>query len=122
MTSISRRSRWIRLLLVMVGLLAGLGIGGATAFYWLFLRDLPDPRTIAAYQPALATTVFDRGGHPIAEFYNQRRRLVSLEEVPKHVVDAFVSAEDASFFEHEGIDFTSIARAAWKNLLAGEKV
>ncbi len=123
MTSIpARRSRWARLLLLMVGLLVGAGLGGTAAFYWLFLRDLPDPHSVAEYRPPLATTVLDRQGRMIGEFYTERRRLVPFEEVPKHVIDAFVSAEDSSFFEHQGIDFPSIARAAWRNFIAGGKV
>ncbi len=123
MTSMSSwRSPWTRVLLVVVGLLAGVGVGGGAAFYWLFLRDLPDPHGVADYRPRLVSTVVDRSGHPIGEYFEERRRLVQFSEIPAHVIDAFVSAEDASFFEHEGIDFTSIVRAAWKNLLAGGKV
>src|SRR5688572_2121870 len=123
MTSLSSwRSPWTRVLLVVVGLLTGLGVGGAAAFYALFLRDLPDPHSVADYRPSLVTTVLDRNGKPIGEYFQQRRRLVPFSDIPVHVVDAFVSAEDRTFFEHQGIDFTSILRAAWKNLLAGGKV
>ena len=116
------RSRWVRVLLVAVGLLASAGVGGAAAFYWLFLRDLPDPHSIADYRPALASTVFDREGRPVGEFYRERRRLVKFEDVPRHVVEAFVAAEDSAFFEHQGIDYPAIARAAWRNFVAGGKV
>jgi penicillin-binding protein 1A len=109
-------------LIVLIGLVAGLGIGGGAAFYWLFLRDLPDPHGVADYRPHLVSTVVDRNGRPIGEFFEERRRLVAFADVPQHVIDAFVSAEDQAFFEHKGIDFTGIARAAWKNLIAGGKV
>ncbi|HKA16371.1 MAG TPA: transglycosylase domain-containing protein, partial [Myxococcota bacterium] len=123
MTSLSSwRSPWTRVLLVVVGLLVGVGVGGSAAFYWLFLRDLPDPHGVADYRPQLVTEVVDRNGRPIGEFFEQRRRLIPFSDIPKHVVDAFVSAEDRTFFEHKGIDFAGIARAAWKNLLAGGKV
>jgi penicillin-binding protein 1A len=123
MTSMSSwRSPWTRILLVVVGLLAGVGVGGATALYWLFLRDLPDPHGVADYRPRLVSTVVDRNGRAIGEYFEERRRLVAFAEIPKHVIDAFVSAEDRTFFEHRGIDFLGIARAAWKNLLAGGKV
>ncbi len=118
----SGRSPWTRVLLVVVGLLVGVGLGGGAAFYWLFLRDLPDPHSVADYRPRLVSTVVDRTGVPIGEYFEERRRLVPLDEVPRQVIEAFVSAEDAHFFEHEGIDFTGIARAVWKNLLAGGKV
>jgi penicillin-binding protein 1A len=123
MTSMSSwRWPWTRVLIVLIGLLAGLGIGGVAAFYWLFLRDLPDPHNIADYRPHLVSTVVDRNGRPIGEFFEERRRLVAFADIPQHVIDAFVSAEDQAFFEHKGIDFTGIARAAWKNLIAGGRV
>src|SRR5262245_7986009 len=118
----SRRLPWTRVLFVVVGLLAGMGVGGAAAFYALFLANLPDPHSVAEYRPRLVTTVVDRNGLPIGEYFDERRRLVAFSEIPEHVIHAFVSAEDRTFFTHEGIDFTSIARAAWKNLLAGGKV
>jgi penicillin-binding protein 1A len=102
-------------------LLAGVGVGSSAVFYWLFLRDLPDPHGVADYRPRLVTEVVDRNGRPIGEFFEERRRLVAFAEIPKHVVDAFVSAEDRSFFAHKGIDFASIARAAWKNFRAAAR-
>ncbi len=63
--------------------------------------------------------VHDREGRPIGEFYEERRRLVPIEEIPKHVQLAFVAAEDGSFFEHEGLDYRGILRAALANLRAG---
>ena len=123
MTSMSSwRLPWTRVLIVLIGLIAGVGIGGGAAFYWLFLRDLPDPHSVADYRPHLVSTVVDRNGRPIGEYFEERRRLVAFAEIPQHVIDAFVSAEDQAFFQHKGIDFTGIARAAWKNLIAGGKV
>ncbi len=123
MTSTSfRRGRWARLLLLAIGVLVSAGVGGAAAFYWIFLRDLPDPRSVADYRPPLASTVYDRDGDPIGEFFRERRRLVRFEEVPTHVIEAFVAAEDSNFFEHQGIDYPGILRAAWRNFVAGGKV
>ncbi len=121
----SQESRtWRSPLRVALALLAGLtlvGIGaGAAVFYWAFLRDLPDLRSLDDYQPALASVVLDRHGRPAGEFFEERRRLVPLEEVPEHVVHAFVAGEDDAFFEHAGIDYRSILRAAWVDLTAGE--
>jgi penicillin-binding protein 1A len=123
MTSMSSwRGPWTRVLLVVVGLLAGTGVGATAAFYAMFLRDLPDPHGIEDYRPRLVSTVVDRNGRAIGEYFEERRRLIAFSEIPKLVIDAFVSAEDQTFFEHKGIDFTGIARAAWKNLLAGGRV
>ncbi len=114
-----RRSRAMRLLLGGV-ILAGLGAGAAgVAFYLAFLRDLPDFRTLEDYRPALTTRVLDRNSVPIAEFFEYRRQVIPLAEVPESVIQAFLAAEDDTFYRHSGIDYPSIVRAAWANLRAG---
>ncbi len=95
------------------------GIGAAVGIYFAFIRDLPELRSLADYRPPLVTQVFDRNGAQIGEFFRERRQLTELDQVPDHVIRSFVSGEDSTFFEHSGVDFVSILRAAWKNLLAG---
>jgi penicillin-binding protein 1A len=112
-------SRALRILIVAGGLLALVGIGALLGAYLAFVRDLPDLRSLADYHPPLASRVVDRHGQTIGEFFSERRRLTPLESVPPHVVNAFIAGEDSSFFEHEGIDVTSILRAAWVNLRTG---
>ncbi len=108
-----------RILLAAVVLL-GVAAGAAgSAFYLKFVRDLPSFETLADYRPPLTSTVVDRHGQPIGEFYEHRRQLTPLEEVPGVVIDAFLAAEDDTFFEHDGVDYVSILRAAWANLRAG---
>lgn len=116
------RSRLVRILLSAAGLLVVTGLGTALGFYLAFLRDLPDLHSLDDYHPRLASRVFDRNGAPIGEFYVERRRITPYEQVPDHVVRAFVAGEDSTFFEHSGIDFVSILRAAWVNLLAGGEI
>jgi penicillin-binding protein 1A len=107
-------------ILLGVAALGAFGSGVVAALLYLALvRDLPDFRTLADYRPSLTSVVLDRHGVPIGEFSEFRRRLVPLEEVPKHVIRAFLAAEDDSFYEHSGVDYKSIARAAWSNLVGG---
>ncbi len=114
------------LMRIAVGLiaLAGLGVaaaaGAAFLLYQVIVRDLPDIERLDHYRPPLASTVYARDGRPIGEFFDQRRRLVRLDEIPRHVVLAFVSGEDDAFFEHSGVDIRSIVRAAYVNFTAGE--
>lgn len=61
----------------------------------------------------------DRRGNAIGRITLQDRRVVSLEQVPKHLIDALVATEDARFYEHNGYDLVGIARAAVANLKAG---
>ena len=121
MTSEGSRRRWFwRIAVVGAVVLLLSAAAGSFTFYQLFLRDLPDPHSVADYQPSLATQVFDRNGEPIGEFFRERRRLVLLEDVPDHVVEAFIAAEDSNFYQHEGIDFQGVVRAAWRNFIGGE--
>jgi penicillin-binding protein 1A len=116
------RSRAFKLLLASAGLLVVAGIGGTIAFYLAFVRDLPDLRTIEDYRPPIASRVIDRNGEEIGEFFKERRTLAPMESLPRHLVEAFVAGEDSSFFEHAGIDYRSILRAAWVNLRAGGEI
>lgn len=61
-------------------------------------------------------------GEIISKIYNENRSIVSIEDVPEHVQKAFVSIEDHRFYEHSGIDFRSVMRAAYKDIIAMSKV
>ena len=113
------RSGGIRVVLVVSGALAACAALGALAIYVLLIRDLPDFRSLDDYRPPVVSEVFDRNGNLIGEFYTQQRRLVAIDDIPRHVQYAFVAAEDGAFFEHEGIDYSSIIRAAIANLREG---
>jgi penicillin-binding protein 1A len=89
------------------------------AFQALVLRDLPNLRSLDDYRPNLITRVYSADGKVIAEFAKERREIVPIERIPSHVVQAFVAAEDDAFYEHTGLDYSSIVRAAWANLRAG---
>ncbi len=92
---------------------------GALAVYVLLIRDLPDFQNLDDYRPPVVSEVYDRYGRLIGEFYTQKRRIVPIEQIPRHVLLAFVAAEDGAFFEHKGIDYSSILRAAIANLREG---
>ncbi len=105
---------------VAAGVLAAAAGAGFGLLYLAFVSDLPDLRTLDNYQPPLTTSVYDRHGALIGEFFAERRQLAPVEQIPKRVVDAFLAAEDDKFFEHSGVDLVSIARAAWVNLFSDE--
>ena len=60
--------------------------------------------------------VYTADGELIAEFGEEKRIPVTIEQVPDQLVHAILAAEDHSFFYHQGVDFLGIARAAWHNL------
>jgi penicillin-binding protein 1A len=108
-------------LLGVVGvLLAGLG---GVGMYLYYSRELPSVEALRTYQPPQVTKVTCADGKVCAEFFRplNRRTNIRIEEMPKHVREAFLAAEDADFYKHEGLDFFGITRAAIKNLIPGSR-
>lgn len=89
---------------------------------FMYTRELPSLDAVKTYEPRLVTTVYADNYEVIAEFSAEKRFKVPLKDIPKHVQMAFVSAEDADFFNHSGISIKTIVRAFVKNLLAGRTV
>jgi penicillin-binding protein 1A len=117
----ARLWKWTRRLLLLgaAGLVLAVVTGVGAYFY--FRRDLPSVEALRNYQPPQVTKVTCADGSLCAEFYKERRTLVRIEELPKHVRDSFLAAEDADFYQHEGLDFWGITRAALKNLIPGSR-
>jgi penicillin-binding protein 1A len=84
--------------------------------------SLPTLVSINDYKPLLVSYVYSNKGEKIGEFFRERRIITPSDQVPDKLVKAFISAEDASFFEHQGINFIAILRAFLANLRAGKTV
>ncbi len=110
------RKLLIRLLILLV-LAAMLGAGGGLAVLWYFARGLPDYQQLADYEPPVLTRVHAGDGRILAEFAIERRLFVPVSAMPRHVIQAFISAEDKNFWTHPGISIPDILRAAVFNLL-----
>lgn len=95
---------------------------GVFAFwgYHYITRDLPKLFGIEDYRPTAVSEVYSRNGKLIGEFFQERRYPAKISEVPLVVRNAFLAAEDASFYSHPGIDIWSIFRAFVSNLQQGE--
>lgn len=110
---------FLRVTLISVFLLvlaAGVVGGGTLWVLHSFGRDLPDYRQLATYDPQVMTRVHAGDGRLLAEFAIEKRAFVPIEAMPRRIIDAFLSAEDKSFYTHSGIDFTGVARAVVKNV------
>ena len=79
----------------------------------------PSFESVQEYRPSVSSKIFDRYNQVVGEIYLEKRTLAPYRKIPPQVVMAFVAAEDANFFQHRGVDFTAIARAAVKDLLGG---
>lgn len=117
-----KKSRIKSFLLYSFVALFGLGALGAAAaaamLFWVS-RDLPPYTRIADYRLPLVTTVYARDNSVLGYLYDEKRFLVTLEEMPEHLRRAFVAAEDGSFYEHKGFDPLAIANAFYTNLKSG---
>lgn len=65
-----------------------------------------------------STTIVDADGEEVARLFSENRESVSLDEIPEHVQEAFVAVEDQRFFDHTGVDFRSIGRALYRDIIA----
>jgi penicillin-binding protein 1A len=98
-------------------LLLAAGTGAAGGIFLGFLRDLPSLDGLEEYTPSVATTLYTDQDEPFASFYEQRRVLVPLTRIPKHLTQAVLAVEDARFYEHHGLSPRGIARALVANLI-----
>ncbi|AGW13123.1 penicillin-binding protein 1A [Megalodesulfovibrio gigas] len=80
---------------------------------------LPEFDKVMDYRPPLVTMVYARDGELMGMFGREKRFLAPLAQIPAHVVNAFLAAEDSAFYEHEGVDLQAIFRAFSKNVAAG---
>ena len=100
-------------------LFAGLGIVALAVIIvvlWgvLVLSDLPDVSILKHYRPAAASEVLDREGRVLTQYYDRKFRIwVPLSSLPDIIIQAVVTAEDDTFFEHKGVNY----KATWDALV-----
>ncbi len=117
----NHREGW-KILLFVLALAIFLIGGAATALYFTLIFDLPRLTTLKDYHPYVVTGVYSDDDVLIGEFFIERRIITPLAQIPKLLVKAFVAAEDARFFEHQGIDYWRVLGAAFRNIEALEVV
>ena len=108
-------ARWLiyPLLLVVVGVFAtALLVAFSAAMIW---PTLPSLDVLTDYRPKVPLRIYSADGKMIGEFGEERRSVVSIKEVPKPLVDAILAAEDERYFQHKGVDYIGVARAALAN-------
>jgi penicillin-binding protein 1A len=90
-----------------------LGLAGALVLIiWDTSKDLPDYKQLASYEPPVMTRIHATDGSLLAEYADQRRLFVPINSVPKRLIQAYISAEDKTFYQHSGLDWRGIAAAA----------
>jgi len=99
-------------------LLASIAVGAVAGLLFVYSSDLPQIHALEDFRPDIVTELYADDGQVVGSFALQRRILLSYEQIPQVLKDAILTTEDQHFEEHWGVDFTRVAGAAWRNLLA----
>src|SRR5918999_4176285 len=113
---------WLRFVAFPLALVAGLVLAAFLAaglVVVLAYPQLPSLEALTAYQPKIPLRIYTAEGILIGEFGEERRSVISIADVPQQLKNAVIAAEDERFYEHAGIDYVGVLRAAWANLAAG---
>ncbi len=110
--------RWFLVFFLVSSLLA---ISAISITYLILEPDLPNVATLRDVQLQVPLRVFSSDGKLLGIFGEKRRIPVTIDEIPAQLTNAFIAGEDARFYEHPGVDYQGISRAAWSLLTTGEK-
>ncbi len=105
--------------IMVLGAVGAMGVAVAGFILLLALPNLPSIEALTDYQPKIPLRVYTSDGVLIGEFGEERRSLVTMAEVPEVMKNAILSAEDERFYQHTGVDYVGVLRAAYSNLLTG---
>ena len=111
--------RW---LIYLGSVLAGLALVGgllAAFVFALLYPTLPSLETLTDYQPKIPLRIVSAEGELLGEFGEERRAIVRIKDVPEVMRQAILAAEDERFYQHGGVDYQSVLRAAVANLTSG---
>lgn len=107
-----------RYIIFFIALSASFFFGAAT---FVLHNQVVDFSSLENYNPGIPSVLLDDKGKEWARFQVDRRQFVQLDVMSKHIVDAFISAEDHAFFNHQGISFKGIIRSILVNIWKGRR-
>ncbi len=114
------KKRW-RILMGIASIFSALMLAGfltgALIIMIVINKGLPSLDSLKNYEPREVSQVFSAHGEVIGEFFNERRYVA--HDVPDLIKHAFIAAEDAHFYSHQGVDFLGMLRALYVNLSRG---
>ncbi len=113
---------WFRFIAFPLALLAGAAAAGLLVLALvasLAYPNLPSLQALTDYQPKVPLRIYTTEGVLIGEFGEERRAVIGITEVPRQLKNAILAAEDERFYQHPGIDYLGVLRAAYANLVYG---
>lgn len=109
---------WVYVLVAFFGLaLIGVLVIGFASL--ITMRSLPSLDALTDYRPKIPLRVYSAEGLLIGEFGEERRQIVKISEAPQQLKQAILAAEDDRFYQHGGVDYPGILRAAYSNFTSG---
>ncbi len=109
-------SRFIKNIFILVSSLILLSVVLIISVLWTFSNDLPDYKFLKNYKPSVSSKVYSGNGDLVSDFSKEKRIFVPFNNIPKNVINAFLSAEDKNFFSHPGVDAKGVVRAVINNI------
>jgi len=116
-----KRGRKARIGLIILLILSAL-TGGIVGSLFAYLQDLPQVKALEDYQPSLVTRLYADNGEVFADFFQEKRIVVSFNLLPKVLKQAILAVEDSRFYQHSGVDILGIIRALIADIRAGHIV
>jgi penicillin-binding protein 1A len=113
--------RWAKFPLALLGGLAVIAVLILCFVLLLIYPTLPSIDSLVDYRPKVPLRIYTADGIQIGEFGEERRAVVAIKEVPEVMKQAILAAEDERFYTHKGIDYVGVIRAAYSNLVTGDK-
>ncbi|MDI1229835.1 MAG: penicillin-binding protein 1A [Methylobacter sp.] len=99
-------------------------LSAAISGYFLYNKlsvDLPDIKTLHNVKYQIPLSIYTKDNLLIAQFGEKKRTPINIEDVPQQLINAFIAAEDDSFYQHPGVDFKGLLRAGLQLALTGKK-
>jgi penicillin-binding protein 1A len=112
-----RKHRLLVITVFIISILTGAALGILAGFF----KSAPSLAEVE-FSPRLTSYVYDANGDVLTRLYKENRVKVSINQIPKHLQNAIVAAEDDNFYDHHGIDFVAIVRAILVDIRARAKV
>ncbi|MDD3266372.1 MAG: penicillin-binding protein 1A [Burkholderiales bacterium] len=114
-----KKKSWIWKIIFLLITLCGIGAAVVAMMIAVIYPKLPSMDELRNYQPKLPLQVFSADGVLLGQFGEERRIYVDMDETPRMLINAILSAEDERFYEHKGVDFQGVMRAVVGNLASG---
>jgi penicillin-binding protein 1A len=110
--------RWVLYPLALLSFLAALALATIAAVVW---PNLPTLEALTDYRPKIPLRIYTADDYLLGEYGEERRSFARIADVPPVLIQAILAAEDERFYEHPGVDFIGILRAAGANVASGGK-